>query len=263
MNTSNKEIDIFELYRLVSRFFRRHIVLLLVIVVIGAAFGFIKVKMKGQTYQSRIIVKSDFISKENLSIMVLPLLENNEQMTKADLALIFNADESVFNSVSKITIDTLSINNGIVFKLSLQDTTSLSDMIKAVERYYNTSSEVQAQFLRIQTRNQQYVDALKAEIGKINAYQKKVLTSGSSSQNLMLSGFSGSSEELVKLFEKQQNMEQKLHAIQPVSVEQNSLILSKPASLTSAMILWALAFGVIGLLILLVFELDRSARRSA
>jgi uncharacterized membrane protein YgcG len=88
-----------------------------------------------------------------------------------------------------------------------------------------------------------------------------VLTSGNSKDNLLLSGFAGSSEELVELLEKQQKLEQKLHAKQPVSVVQNSVIMSKQSSLTVAMIVWAFVFGIIGLFIMLFIELDRSAKR--
>jgi hypothetical protein len=261
MNTSNKEIDIFELYRLVSRFFRKRFVILLVIAVLGAAFGLVKVKMQGETYQSRVIIKSDFISKENLSSMVLPLIDNDKQMTSIDLSILFNANESVFKSVSKINIDTLSLKDAIVFELWVQDTTHLNEITGALRHYYNNSKELQTQFSHIQTQNQYYVDALKTEIEKINAYQEKVLTSGNSKDNLLLSGFAGSSEELVELLEKQQKLEQKLHAKQPVSVVQNSVIMSKQSSLTVAMIVWAFVFGIIGLFIMLFIELDRSAKR--
>ncbi|MEA1873931.1 MAG: hypothetical protein U9N51_05825 [Bacteroidota bacterium] len=263
MNTSNKEIDIFELYLLVSRFFRKRFVILLIIAVLGAAFGFVKVKMQGETYQSRVIIKSDFISKENLSSMVLPLLDNDKQMTNTDLSILFIADESVFKPVSKINIDTLSLRDAIVFKLWLQDTTQLDDITGALKHYYNNSKELQTQFSRLQTQNQYYVDALKTEIEKINAYQKKVLEVDQSDKGLILTGFSGSSEELVSLLEKQQKLEQKLHAKQPVSVVQNSVIMSKRSSFIVAMIVWAFIFGIIGLFILLFIELDRSAKRRA
>jgi len=261
MNTTNKEIDIFELYRIASKFFRRRFVVLLIIALLGAIFGLVKVKMQGVTYQTRIIVRSDFISKEDLSSKAMSLLEDDRQMANQDLAILFNTDETVFRTVSKVKLDTLSLNNAIVFKFWIKDTANFDEITKTINKYYNTSVDFLVQFARIQNQNQHYVDVIKNEIDKIVAFQKKVLENDNSKQSLMLSGFSGSSGELVSLLEKQQNLELKLYAKQPVYVVQNSVVMSKSASLTGTMIVWAFAFGVIGLLIFLFVELDRGARR--
>ncbi len=261
MNTTNKEIDIFELYRIASKFFRRRFVVLLIIALLGAIFGLVKVKMQGVTYQTRIIVRSDFISKEDLSSKAMSLLEDDRQMATQDLAILFNTDETVFRTVSKVKLDTLSLNNAIVFKFWIKDTANFDEITKTINKYYNTSVDFLVQFARIQNQNQHYVDVIKNEIDKIVAFQKKVLENDNSKQSLMLSGFSGSSGELVSLLEKQQNLELKLYAKQPVYVVQNSVVMSKSASLTGTMIVWAFVFGVIGLLIFLFVELDRGARR--
>src|SRR6056297_2823131 len=152
-----KEISVVELYRYVKRFFRRWWLVLLITVIVGALFGFFKSGFFSDNYNSNITISSSVISKNNLYSAFLPMMDNQGNTSVKMLKPVFGDDVDIVHNVKEFRFDTTSMNQAIMIRFVISDTSIIKKMRKHIEVFLGARMDYQKQFERQQQLNQEYL----------------------------------------------------------------------------------------------------------
>jgi predicted XRE-type DNA-binding protein len=256
---AEKEIDIFELYRRCKGFLQRRFLLIIVIGVIGLGMGFLMAVINAETYKTQFIVSSDFIKKEDIVVKIFPLLNQNN-LSKSEIAVLFNSDVEIFSDLIEMSVDTFSLPKAVILELKLSDTLKMRDLKNEIVQFFTLQNDFQNLYKSVKETNKAYAKTLQAEIDKINAYQKSVLENEYDEHSFVMLGFTGSSGELLGIYEKKIATEQMINSNMPVKVSSLSLVTLESNNTAISMITWFVIFELLGLFVLLLLELDRMSK---
>jgi hypothetical protein len=263
MEKREKELDVFVIYRHCAEFVHRRWLVLVIVGIIGGAFGFFKAWIGGNSFETDIIISSEIIPKDNLYSKIYPVvIDKDGEIDASMLKEFFNEESLIFKSVKEIKVDTSSLKNSILLSVSLSNTDNLNKIVSVFKNYYEEQEDYEAVFIAEKGSTKRFLDLLNKEIDELNEFQQKVLDGkysirgGSVSYNM-----TGSHEELVALFEKQIEMEQIMKISQPVNVSVNKFVVEVPPSYLRSIVIWGVVFGFLCLIVLFFVELDRSSKK--
>ena len=106
MNTTNKEIDIFELYRRTVNFIKRRWLLVMGLTIIGLGIGFVKERVKGPRYEGVVIISSEILDQGVLYEVVYPVINSEVTFQASRFSKYLNADPKLFENLKSCTVDT-------------------------------------------------------------------------------------------------------------------------------------------------------------
>ncbi|MGC9330433.1 MAG: hypothetical protein ACP5DZ_00990 [Bacteroidales bacterium] len=257
-----KEISVVELYRYVKVFFRRWWLVLLIAVVVGALFGFLKSCIFSDNYNSNITISSSVISKNNLYSAFLPMMDNQGNTSVQMLKPVFGDDADIIHNVKEFRFDTTSMNQAIMIRFVISDTSIIKKMRKHIEAFLVANLDYQKQFECQRQLDQEYLDVLNEEIKELNQYQKQIMENSpdvkDKSGKVILSG---SHAELIDLYEKKMELKLRMTNDEPIKVSANMQAFPIHQNSVLQVILWALVFAILMVIILVVIELDRASRK--
>lgn len=260
MSSVNKEIDIFELYRRTVGFVKRRWLMIVLIGVFGGAFGFVRSKLAGEMFQGNIVVSSELISKEDLYKKIFPLLRESGDLNSNYFANLLNVEPSMVVGVSNFNIDTSSLNNAFVIDFQHKDSVKIQEIALVFSDFYNQQKDFQLELELADISTRKYLELIDEELKDLNEFQKKVLDNTSAS-DVVFMNMSGSSKEIVELYEKKLKLEQQLELESVVTVTSNDAYKIEKGSFLKSVILWGIVFSFLGFILALFFELDREARK--
>jgi len=260
MNTSNKEIDIFELYQRILSFFKRRWLLILILTVIGAFVGFAKAKMGHSEYQGSLVISSDVLSKNDLYEKIIPLDVQGLRPSNQRFVYLLNVEPELFKEITVFEIDTVSLKNQLIIEYQHKDSLKVLEIANAFYDFYHSQSDFMDMYNSEIETYKKYLNFINEEISDLNNYQKKVLESSRASE-VILMNLSGCSEEIMSLYEKRFNYQKKIDRSKIVTVSYNSAFSVPKTSLLKTMILWGFISAFLAFVIALILELDRETKK--
>jgi len=255
-----KEVNILDVYIVIRNFIKRRWLWLLIAGILGAVFGYVKVKLQDNAYRSDIVIRSGLISKDQIYTALLPIVNNTEEKPVKKLTRFFETGDKTFASVQKFAIDTLDIKSGIVIHLHLTDTSDLADIQAEFHDFFINRSGFTKLFEKEKALNEEYYNVLSEEIAEINAFQEKILEADRPMENASQS-LAGTHEELIDLYEKYLKVKRDLEMKSPVSVTFSKDVMPIQKHPLRKMTVYSLIFGLIMLFLLILAEFERAARQ--
>lgn len=260
MNTSNKEIDIFELYLRITNFIKRRWLLIIILSLVGAGLGFVKNRVGQNEYQGSIVITSDFIQKNKLYQKIIPLDVQGQRPGNQRFSSLLDVEPIMFMDITEFRIDTLSLKNSILIEFQHKDSLMVDKIANTFSDFYQTQSDFNAQFDSEIASYQKHLKYIDDEISDLNNYQEKVLQS-SGSKELIMMNLTGSSAEIISLYERQMNYKKKLEIKNAVSVSYDYAYVIPKTALIKTMILWGFIFAFLAFLVALILELDYEVKK--
>ncbi|MDA3909724.1 MAG: hypothetical protein PF448_00020 [Bacteroidales bacterium] len=260
MNTSNKEIDIFELYQRTTNFMKRRWLLIVILSLVGAGLGFVKNNCGQSEYQGNIVISSDIIVKNDLYEKIIPLEVQGQRPSSQRFSSLLDVKPIMFKELTAFKIDTVSLKNAIVLEFQHKDSLMVIEIANAFSNFYQSQSDFVTRFNYEEEINRKYLNYIDDEINDLNNYQEKVLQ-GTGSNELVMMNLTGSSEEIISLYERQVNYQKKLENKNVVSVSYDSAYVVPKTSLINSMLLWGFIFAFLALFVALILELDREVKK--
>jgi hypothetical protein len=262
MNREDKEISIVELYRYVKNFVRRWRLVLLITVIVGALFGFFRSGFFSDNYNSNISISSSVVSKNNLYSAFLPMMDNQGNTSVKMLKPVFGDDPEIIHNVKEFRFDTTSMNQAIIIRFVVSDTSIIEKMQKHIEDFLGSRMDYKKQFELEQQLKQDYLDVLNEEIDELNHYQTQIIENSpdvtDKSGKVILSG---SHAELIELYEKKMNLKRQMIYDNPIRVSANMQAFPVPKSTVLKAVVWSVLFLILMVIILVLVELDRASKK--
>jgi hypothetical protein len=215
-NKEEREIDLLELLAKFLVFVKRRYKLILIILIIGTLFGFVKSFFDNNKYENKVIGSSDIIPC-NLIYQILNSLNLDYQNNRIVFSKELGISKDISNKILKIEFDTLGFGNNSSFEMKIQSSDSIccNTAKNAILVYLNKNNFISAEYDLIFNQKKQLLFEINQKILELDSLQKYIRISSYKDKN-QITVINSYYTEYVTLYEKKQKIEKELQSISKV-----------------------------------------------
>jgi hypothetical protein len=162
------------------------------------------------------------------------MMDNQGNTSVKMLKPVFGDDADIVHNVKEFRFDTISMNQAIMIRLVVSDTSIIKKMRKHIEAFLGARMDYQKQIIE--------------NSPDVTDKSGKVILSGSHA-------------ELIEMYEKKMELKRQMINDEPIRVSANMQAFPIPPNTVLQAILWAVVFGILMIIILVFIELDRASRQ--
>ena len=252
-NIASDDIDLINIAERAFLFFRRYRIAFIIATVAGIALGCLRYYTSGETYKSRLILHSSFLTNlEEIEIITYwnELLKRHEYTA---LAQSFNYDENMLHAVLSIEGSEILKNysasnpNGFYIDARIKDNSVLPGLQKALVYGLNNTEYVKQRLLLRKKDVETLIEKVTAEIQKLDSLKKNIetaITSREKNATSFMLDIPGVNKEFIDMNEKLLSYREELQfSSSGIQVLQSFIPLNTPVSISlKVMILLGILF---------------------
>ncbi len=255
-----REIDLLSLITNSILFFKKHFILIIILLTLGLTVGAVEFFYGKNYYRTNLIASSPVVNKQIIYEIVEPIsfFVKNEMYDSVSIQLDIDVDKA--KSIREIDLDT-SINEAVVITLDLYDKDNISEIQMGLINYFNNIPYIKSTIVKRRSELENYIALLDQEIEDLNEMQKMVLVNLNEENNQKMVSAGGLFNEMVIIYEKKIELEEEYNSLHSFTLINNNLIFIAQKSLKKNLVIYGILGLLIGVIVSAIIELNILIRK--
>lgn len=261
------EIDLVEVAKSIIRFFKKSKYKILAFIVVGAIGGFLFDWQKKPVYTTKSVVGSAYLKESDFVLIVQKLnnqLQNKDYVSlseqlKLDSNLISNIDKFEIIKKDEKELSDAALKEFII-SMSVYDKNIIDTMNYSFSNYVKNSEILRLKSASTIVKYTKLCSKIDEEIAQLELLKIKTISLLTNDSKFFISNFGSINESVVKLYEQQLGLKERLEQNIDFKQLENFQKTNKPSNKSplKSILIGAIAFGFIGILFLVINRFIKS-----
>ncbi len=258
--TENKEIDIIGLIAKSVLFFKKHIIIIVVITLLSALIGVLEFYLGKNHYKVNLIATSPNVDRAIVYEIADPIkyYVRNEMYDTVSRQL--NVDNKVAQTIREIDLDT-SLTDAVIITLNLYSKEYIQEVQDGFMYYFNELPYFKSQLTKRQNEIKTYINVLEQEIDDLNEMQEAVLRNMNDENNSQMVSVGGLFSEMVEIYDRKMELEKEYKSLHSFSLVNNNLIFISQKSIKKNLVIYGIFGLFIGIIASAIIEVIKLIRK--
>ena len=257
----NQVTDSLELMLSIYVFIKKYVIILLIFIVLGGAYGIYDYKTHKTIFTKEILIYSDDISYILLKQFSISLDNKLRSGNYRQIAEEMSLDESITRKIINIKTDSVVLKSKVyaLTLFSLKDTSGTSGFSKNYISYLTSVPYIQEKIEAKKNQSKKILEKIDQKLNELEALQDKINQKNVSAIAIIPGN---SYQEYIDLYSKKMELEEKINQKNDIEIIRESTTASGPRfGMIFSIIIYTVIFFVISLVIGFFIELLSKIRR--
>lgn len=255
IESKEQQIDLIDLSIKCFSFFRRRILLVSIVFIIGIGVAIADYYLSEDRYSTQFVVSSPMLNSSMIYTFSQPLSFYIASNNADSVAALMGISNEIASKIRGFDQDT-SMSGIVVVSLVYSDIEIIDSIKNGLSFFYNNIPFVIQQISTRKVELQEQIDIFEEKISDLNQIQALELKALQDGNFGAIEAKGQSFNDIIVLYEKLYELKKEYNKLKPFSVINHSLIATKDNSLMKLIAIYGIAALILGFLVSLFLELN-------